>query len=121
MLQAMNAALPPGSRTADTPATGTVPCRKKFLGYSVGETGKHRVEGPLLVELADNADPRKLLPDIENAWRRAGLTVDTSGLSDKRYPKVRATNSSGDTAIATAVTDQPTRVDLYVTTRCLAD
>jgi len=112
--------LPSDVHATGAPTTGTAPCRKKFLGYAVGGTGKHRVEGPLIVPLPGGANPRPLLDQVEARWRSQGFTIDRSGLSNQRYPKIGATTPDGYTIVATAITDQPPRLDLYATSQCLA-
>lgn len=112
--------LPSDVHATGAPSTGTAPCRKKFLGYAVGGTGKHHVEGPLIVPLPSSTDPRPLLDEVAARWQRQGFTIDRSGLSNQRYPKIRATTPDGYTVVVTAITDQPPRLDLYATSQCLA-
>ena len=112
--------LPPTAHATTTPATGTAPCRRTFLGYSVGETGKHHVEAPVLVNVDPGQSPRPLLDPIAAKWKAQGYTVDTSGLSDARYPKVTATTPDGYQVTATAIMTQPQRLDLYAVSQCLA-
>jgi hypothetical protein len=112
--------LPSDVHATGAASTGTATCRKKFLGYAIGSTGKHHVEGPLIVPLPGGTDPRPLLGKIEARWQNEGFTIDRSGLSNQRYPKVRATTPDGYTVVTTAITDQPPRLDLYATSPCLA-
>jgi hypothetical protein len=112
----------PASADATTPdAHGAVTCRKKFLGYAVGTTGKNKVEVPVIVRLEPGTDPVPMLDPIEQRWRDQGYTIDLRDRDDKRYPKVRARTPDGYELIATAITDQPKRLDLYGVSRCLRD
>ena len=112
--------LPPTAHAATAPVAGTTPCRRTFLGYSVGETGKHHVEAPVLVKMDPGQSPRPLLDPIAAKWKSQGYTVDTSGLSDSRYPKITATTPDGYTVTATALLPSPQQLDLYAVSQCLA-
>ncbi len=102
-------------------ATGTAPCRRKFLGYSIGSTGRHVVEAPVLVNLDSGTDARALLDAVEARWRSHGFTVDSSGRSDARYPKITARTPDGYRITATAILyGGPPRLDLYAVSQCLA-
>jgi hypothetical protein len=99
--------------------TGTVACRRKFLGYATGTTGRRRAEAPILVPVPDGVSPRALLDPIAEQWTDAGFTVNRDGLSDERYPKIRATTPDGYEVVATAIMYGPPRLDLYAVSRCL--
>jgi hypothetical protein len=102
-------------------ASGSVACRRKFLGYATGTTGRRRAEAPILVPVPDGISPRSLLDPIEAHWQEEGFTIDRDGLSDERYPKIRATTPDGYEIVATAIMYGPTRVDLYAVSQCLQD
>ena len=102
-------------------ASGSVACRRKFLGYATGTTGKRRAEAPILVPVPDGTSPRSLLDPIAALWEDEGYTIDRSGLSDERYPKIRATTPDGYEIVATAIMYGPNRLDLYAVSRCLQD
>lgn len=102
-------------------ASGTVACRRKFLGYATGTTGTRRAEAPILVPVPEGISPRSLLDPIEAQWEDEGFTIDRSGLSDERYPKIRATTSDGYEIVATAIMYGPSRLDLYAVSPCLRD
>jgi hypothetical protein len=113
--------LPASADATPSDASGEVTCRKKFLGYAVGSTGKNKVEVPVIVRLDQGTDPVPMLDPIEQQWRDAGFTIDRRDRDDKRYPKVRARTPDDYELIATAITDQPQRLDLYGVSRCLRD
>jgi hypothetical protein len=113
--------LPPGTDPTPADATGEVTCRKKFLGYAVGATGRHKIEAPVIVSLSDDADPRRLLEPLSALWRTRGYTLDDRDLDDKRHPKLRARTPDGYEIVATAITDQPRRLHLYAVSQCLRD
>ncbi len=110
--------LPAGTHPTD-PATGTTPCKRTILGYAVGNTGRHRVEAPILVRLDSKIDPRSLLGPIEARWRADGFAVDRSGLSDARYPKIRARTPDGYDVVATALVKPTPQLNLYAVSKCL--
>jgi hypothetical protein len=65
-------------------------CRKKFLGYSLGGQVAREPEVTQIVSLPAGVAPNAMLARVEATWRTHGYRVDTSGLSDPRFPKVRA-------------------------------
>lgn len=101
------------------PATGETPCKRTFLGYALGNTGRHRVEAPILVTVDPNVDPRSALAPIEARWRAQGFTIDRSGLSDARYPKIRARTPDGYDIVATALLKPTRQLNLYAASKCL--
>jgi len=111
--------LPASGVHPSPPATGTSPCKRTLLGYAVGNTGKHRVEAPILVRVDPNVDPKALLGPIEARWRAAGYTVDRSDIDDARYPKIRAQTPDGYDVVATALLTPTRQLDLYATSKCL--
>jgi hypothetical protein len=116
------AATLPASVEPQTPfATGTVACRRKLLGYATGTTGRRRAEAPILVPVPAGITPRSLLDPIAAQWDAEGYTIDRDGLSDERYPKIRATTPDGYEIVATAIMYGPRRLDLYAVSRCLRD
>ena len=95
-----------------------MPCKKRFLGYVVGDTGAHRAELPVVVPLTGAGDGASLLPRIEKYWRSLGYTIDRSGLSDRQFPKVRAHVDTGDLIVATGYVGLP-EVNLYAVSPCV--
>jgi len=102
-------------------ASGSVACRRKFLGYATGTTGRRRAEAPILVPVPDGMSPRSLLDPIEAHWTDEGFTIDRNGLADERYPKIRAKTPDGYEIVATAIMYGPNRLDLYAVSKCLSD
>jgi hypothetical protein len=111
--------LPPSAHPKTPFATGTTTCRRKFLGYAVGSTGRHRAEAPILVEVDDGADLRALLNTVDRFWQSEGFTVDRAELSDERYPKIHARTPDGYALTATGITIGAPRLDLYAVSQCL--
>jgi hypothetical protein len=109
-----------GPRAVDVPVNGAdeLPCKKRFLGYVVGDTGAHRAEVPVVVMLTGRGDGASLLPRIERYWRSRGYTIDRSGLSDHHFPKVRAHVGSGELLVATGYVGLP-EVNLYGVSACV--
>ena len=101
--------------------TGTVACRRKLLGYATGTTGRRRAEAPVLVPVPEGITPRSLLDPIAAQWEAKDYTIDRDGLSDERYPKIRATTPDGYEIVATAIMYGPRRLDLYAVSKCLRD
>ena len=94
-----------------------LPCRKRLLGYAVGDTGARQAEVPLPVILTGTGNGASLLPRIERYWRSRGYTIDGSGLSDRHFPKVRA-HAGSDLLVATGYADLP-EVNLYAVSACV--
>lgn len=101
--------------------SGSVACRRKFLGFATGTTGARRAEAPILVPVPAGTSPRSLLDPIAALWEDEGYEIDRGGLSDERYPKIRATTSDGYEIVATAIMYGPNRLDLYAVSPCLQD
>ncbi len=101
------------------PAAGAdlLPCKKKFLGYSVGDTGAHHAEVPVVVPLASGTGAA-LLPRIEAYWRAQGYTIDRSGMGDRTFPKLRAHVGNDYLLIATGYATLP-EVNLYGVSACV--
>jgi hypothetical protein len=109
-----------GSRLAFVPAQSAdeLPCKKKFLGYSVGDTGAHQAEVPISVAVTGGSDGAALLPAIEAYWRGRGYTIDRSGLSDRQFPKLRAHAGTDALLVATGYVGLP-RLNLYAVSACV--
>ncbi len=65
-------------------------CYRKFLGYSAGKSGSIQPEIRTIVDLPLTTDPATLLPLIQRRWEALGYKLDTSKMSDKRYPQIQA-------------------------------
>jgi hypothetical protein len=111
------AALGPRAPRVRVVSAGELPCKKRLLGYAVGDTGARQAEVPLPVILSGTGDGASLLPRIEAYWRSRGYTIDRSGLSDRHFPKVRA-HAGSDLLVATGYADLP-EVNLYAVSPCL--
>ena len=111
-----------GPRAADVPVRGAdeLPCKKRFLGYVVGDTGARRAEVPVVVLLTGEGDGASLLPRVESYWRSRGYTIDRSGLSDRSFPKVRARVPTGELLVATGYVGLP-EVNLYGVSDCVRE
>jgi hypothetical protein len=109
-----------GPRALDVPVRGAdeLPCKKRFLGYVVGDAGARRAEVPVIVQLTGPGDGASLLPRIERYWRSRGFTIDGSGLSDRSFPKLRARVDSGELLVATGSVGLP-EVNLYGVSACV--
>lgn len=109
-----------GPSAADVPVRGAdeLPCKKRLLGYVVGDTGAHRAEVPVVVQLTGTGDGASLLPRIERYWRSRGFTIDRSGMSDNHFPKLRAYVSTGELLVATGYVGLP-EVNLYAVSACV--
>jgi hypothetical protein len=109
-----------GPRAPDLSARSAdeLPCKKRLLGYAVGDTGAHRAEVPLPMILTGNGDGASLLPRIERYWRSRGYTIDRRGLSDRHFPKVRANVGTGELLVATGYVGLP-EVNLYGVSACV--
>lgn len=110
-----------GPRAPSVPVHGAdeLPCKKRFLGYVVGDTGAHRAEVPVVVQLTGTGDGASLLARIERYWRSRGFTIDRSGLSDHHFPKVRAHVDTGELLVATGYVGLP-EVNLYGVSACFS-
>src|SRR5438445_515578 len=66
-----------GPRAPDLPARSAdeLPCKKRLLGYAVGDTGAHHAEVPVPMLLTGSGDGASLLPRIERYWRSRGYTI----------------------------------------------
>ena len=125
LLNESGAALPPGSgfHPVTLHDTDREVCRKKFLGYSLGGQYARQPEVTAIVNLPGRTDPSSMIPKIEQLWRTKGYRVDRSGLSDPKFPKLRA--HAGDyTLVATSFSHTPgfsnkPRVTLYVVGSCM--
>lgn len=109
-----------GSRLSFVPAQSAdeLPCKKKFLGYSVGDTGAHQAEVPVSVAVTGGSDGAALLPGIETYWRKQGYPIDRSGLSDRQFPKLRAHAGNDVLLVATGYVGLP-RLNLYAVSACV--
>jgi hypothetical protein len=67
-----------------------LPCYKKMLGYTVKHLAANHAEVPVLIDITGDARGPQLLPRVEHYWRSRGYAIDSSGLSDPRFPKIRA-------------------------------
>jgi hypothetical protein len=67
-----------------------LPCYKKVLGYTVKHLAANHAEVPVLINITGDARGPQLLPRVEHYWRSRGYAVDSSDLSDPRFPKIRA-------------------------------
>jgi hypothetical protein len=112
------AAIGPRAPTVPVVPPDPLPCKKRFLGYVVGDTGAHRAELPVVVPLTGEGDGASLLPRIEKYWRSRGYKIDRSGLSDRQFPKVRAHVDTGDLIVATGYVGLP-EVNLYAVSPCV--
>ena len=107
-------------------ARPTCPCRPPtscrarsgFSATSVGDTGAHRAEVTALVTLTGTGDGASLLAGIERYWRDRKYSIDRSGMSDQRFPKVRATVGTGELLVATGYVGLP-QVNLYAVSPCV--
>jgi hypothetical protein len=95
-----------------------LPCKKRFLGYVVGDAGAHRAEVSAVVMLTGTGDGASLLAGIERSWRAHKYSIDRSGLSDRHFPKVRATVGNGDLLVATGYVGLP-EINLYAVSPCV--
>lgn len=111
-------AIGPRGSSVSVGSPDLLPCKKRFLGYVVGDTGAHRAELPVVVPLTGEGDGASLLPRIERYWRSRGYTIDRSGLSDRAFPKVRAHVGTGDLLVATGYVGLP-EVNLYAVSPCV--
>lgn len=111
-------AIGPRAPNVSVGAPDLLPCKKRFLGYVVGDTGAHRAELPVVVPLTGEGDGASLLPRIERYWRSRGYTIDRSGMSDRVFPKVRARVGTGDLLVATGYAGLP-EVNLYAVSPCV--
>ena len=94
-----------------------LPCNKKLLAFSIGDTGAHQAEVPIEVKVTVG-DGAALLPGIEQFWRSRGYAIDRSGLSDRSYPKVRARVGADYLLVATGYVGLP-RLNLYGVSACV--
>lgn len=99
-------------RTADA-----LPCYKKVLGYTVSHLAAHQAEIPIIIEIKGDVEGPALLPRVERYWKSRGFAIDRSGLSDPRFPKVRA-HVGDDLLVATGFAGAP-RMTLYGVTPCV--
>jgi hypothetical protein len=67
-----------------------LPCYKKVLGYTVKHLAANHAEVPVLINIAGATRGPQLLPRVERYWKSRGYVIDSSGLSDPRFPKIRA-------------------------------
>lgn len=111
------AALPLDEEPAPPERTGLVRCRRTFLGYTIGSTGAHRVEVPMLIELPEGSDARTLLDDVERSWTEQGFAIDDSDRDDDRFPKLRA-SVDGYEIVATAMVERA-QLNLYAISPCV--
>ena len=118
LVTASGTAIGPRARSVPVEAADQLPCKKRFLGYVVGDAGAHRAETSAVVMLTGPGDGASLLGDIERYWRARGYSIDRSGLSDHHFPKVRATVGTGDLLVATGYAGAP-EVNLYAVSPCV--
>ncbi len=124
LLNQSGSALPSGSgfKPVTLKDTDREVCRKKFLGYSLPGPVARQPEVTQIVNLPKGTDPNAMLPLVEARWRSLGYRIDRSGLSDPKFPKIRA--HTGDyTLVATSFSHTPgfssvPRVTLYVVGAC---
>ena len=93
-----------------------LPCYKTLLGYTVKHLDSSHASVPILFSITGNVDGPSLLPRVERYWKSRGYTIDRSGLSDPRYPKIRA-HVGQDMLVATGYVGQPT-MTLYGVSPC---
>jgi hypothetical protein len=119
LVRATGRALGPRAPVISVPAADELPCKKRFLGYAVGDTGAHQAELPVIVPLTGAVDGASLLPRVESFWRSRGYKIDRSGMSDHTFPKLRT--RVGDTLlVATGYVNLP-EVNLYAVSPCVRD
>ncbi len=108
-----------GAPLVFTPATkaNRLPCYKKMLGYTVKHLAANHAEVPLLMTISGNAQGPSLLPRVERYWKSRGYVIDRSGLSDPRFPKLRA-HVGDDLLVATGYTFGH-NMTLYGVTPCV--
>ena len=113
-------ALPATAKFRPPTEVGTQPCRKTLAGFTIGETGAHRAEVPLLVQVPPAPSPPALLARIEAAWTKAGYRIDRSRIHESGFPQIRAHAGGGYDVVATAFAPphQP-QIDLYSVSPCL--
>ena len=103
---------------ADRPSTtpNLLACDERLLGYTIKHLRERRAEvrGTLNVKSGDGA---AVLPRVEKEWKARGYTVDDSGLSDHRYPKIR-TNIGPDLVVVTGYVGA-SQVNLYAVSPCV--
>jgi hypothetical protein len=118
LVKATSVAIGPRAPELTVPPPDELPCKKRFLGYAVGDTGAQQAEVPVVVTLEGAGDGASLLPHIEQYWKSRGYTIDRRGLSDHHFPKVRAHLSNGDLLVATGYVGFP-EVNLYAVSPCV--
>jgi hypothetical protein len=116
LVNATGAAIDPPAHYVPVGGADLLPCKKKLLGYSVGDTGAHHAEAPVRVALA-SGDGAALLGRIEHYWRDRGYRIDRSGMGDKTFPKLRAFVGADYELIATGYVGLP-EVNLYGVSAC---
>jgi len=94
-----------------------LPCYKKVLGYTVEHLAANHAEVPVLITIAGTVEGPALLPRVERYWRSRGFVIDTSGLSDPRFPKIRA-HVGEDLLVATGLAGGH-ELNLYGVTPCV--
>jgi hypothetical protein len=99
-----------------------LPCKKTLFGYSVGSTHTRRAEVPTEVAVKPRrngpGDGASLLPTIEQYWRNQGYAIDRSGMSDRRFPKLRARVGTDELLVATGYVGLP-QLNLYAVSACV--
>jgi hypothetical protein len=94
-----------------------LPCYKKMLGYTVKHLAANHAEVPVLIPLSGDARGPALLPRVERYWKSRGFVIDRSGLSDPRFPKIRA-HVGDDLLVATGYASGH-EMTLYGLTPCV--
>jgi len=119
--------LPATAKFRPPTEVGAEPCRRTLAGYVVGETGAHRAQIALVVNLPGTALASTYLPELESAWKSSGYRLDTSRIHEGRFPQVRATTPDGYDVVATAFVPSTAppintvnpQIDLYAVSQCL--
>jgi hypothetical protein len=93
-----------------------LPCYKTLLGYTVSHLKASRASVPILFSIKGNVQGPALLPRVERYWESRGYPIDRSGLSDSRFPKVRA-HVGDDLLVATGFAGAAT-MTLYGVSPC---
>jgi hypothetical protein len=118
LVTATGGAIGPRAPDVSVGTADELPCKKRFLGYVVGDTGAHRAEVSAIVKLTGQGDGASLLGGIERYWRAHKYSIDRRGISDQHFPKLRATDGTGDLLVATGYVGLP-QVNLYAVSPCV--
>jgi hypothetical protein len=95
-------ALPATSRYQPPTEVGSQLCKKTIAGYTIGSTGAHRAQVPLIVYPPKDSSLTEMFGDLTASWRKANDAIDRSRENEKRFPQVHAHAAGGNEVIATA-------------------